>query len=295
MSQVYDFVTERIIKQLETGTAPWRKPWKTDTSGLHVPHNFTSKKAYRGINTFLLMVAAIDKGYSSNYWLTYKQAQDKGANVRKGEKSEMVIFWKLLDKETEETTIDVETGKTKKIPMLRYYNVFNLDQIDGIEIEKPKEEEPKKVFSPIQNAQTIVDRYVKELGALNHKGNRACYRPNLDQIDMPETTKFDTSEEYYSTLFHEFTHSTGHKTRLDREGISQAHYFGDAIYSKEELIAEFGAAMLCGTVGIETTLDNSAAYINGWLKALKSDSKLCVFAAAAAQRAADYIQGIKFS
>jgi antirestriction protein ArdC len=197
----------------------------------------------------------------------------------------MVVFWKLLEKPAENPTAEHETDY---IPMLRYYRVFNLDQVAGI--KKPSLEN-LPIFQPIEEAETIASTYQEQV-EVSHGGTRAYYQPATDSIRMPEKEAFDSSEEYYSTLFHEFTHSTGHQSRLNRAGITEMHYFGDEIYSREELVAEMGAAMLCAVAGIENkTVKNSAAYIQSWLSKLRDDKKLVVHAAAAAQKAADFILG----
>jgi antirestriction protein ArdC len=177
---------------------------------------------------------------------------------------------------------------TDYIPMLRYYRVFNLDQVTGI-AKATAGELPE--FEPIAEAETVATKYQTQV-EVTHGGTRAYYQPSTDSINMPERQTFDGAAEYYSTLFHEFTHSTGHKSRLNRPGITETHYFGDEIYSKEELVAEMGAAMLCGVVGIENkTIKNSASYIQSWLSKLRDDKKLVVHAAAAAQKASDFVLG----
>lgn len=283
-NQVYAYVTEKIMQELERGCVPWHKPWRTSADGIHIPMSFVSKKPYRGINTFLLALARFKAGYDSNYWLTFKQIQALGGSV-KGQHSEMIVFWRLLEKPTAEPNTE---NKTDYIPLLRYYRVFNLDQVTGI--AKPKRG-TLPAFAPIKEAKAIASKYQDQV-QVTHGGSRAFYRPSSDSITIPEPETFDSPAEYYSTLFHEFTHSTGHKSRLNRPGITETHYFGDEIYSKEELIAEMGAAMLCGIVGVENkTIKNSASYIQSWLSKLRNDEKLVVHAAAAAQKAADFIQG----
>ena len=279
-NQVYQYITDKIISELEQECVPWHKPWKS-ADGVRLPTNFTTQKPYRGVNTFLLAVARLKAGYDSNYWLTFKQVQALGGNV-KGERTEMVVFWKLLEKPAQNPEVGNETDY---IPMLRYYRVFNLDQVTGI--KKPSLAN-LPVFQPIKEAEEIVSRYQQQI-EVRHGGSRAFYRPSTDAIQMPDRETFDNPEEY-STLFHEFTHSTGHKTRLNRPGIKETHFFGDEVYSKEELVAEMGAAMICGISGIENkTIKNSASYIQSWLAKLKDDKKLVVHAAAAAQKAADFI------
>ena len=281
-NQVYGYITDKIMEELERGCVPWHQPWKS-SDGIRVPTSFVSKKPYRGVNTFLLTVSRLKAGYDSNYWLTFKQIQTLGGSV-KGQHSEMVVFWKLLEKPAQNPIGE----ETDYIPMLRYYRVFNLDQVTGI--KKPSIE-GLPAFQPIKEADEITAKYQQQIDVI-HGGNRAYYRPSTDSIQMPEKESFDNPEFYYSTLFHEFTHSTGHKSRLNRPGIIETHFFGDEIYSKEELVAEMGAAMLCGIVGIENkTVKNSASYIQSWLGKLRDDKKLVVHAAAAAQKAADFILG----
>jgi antirestriction protein ArdC len=283
-NQVYQYITDKILEELENGCVPWHKPWKSSSDGMRVPTSFVSKKRYRGVNTFLLALARFKAGYDSNYWLTFKQIQALGGII-KGQKSEMVVFWKLLEKPAENPTPENDTDY---IPMLRYYRVFNRDQVSGI--RNPVLDNLPS-FQPIESAEEIATRYQNHI-QVTHGGSRAFYQPANDSIRMPDKELFDTPEAYYSTLFHEFTHSTGHKSRLNRPGITETHYFGDEIYSKEELVAEMGAAMLCGFLGIENkTIKNSGSYIETWLGKLKDDRKLVVHAAANAQRASDFILG----
>ena len=268
-NKVYEIVTEKILASLENGCVPWHKPW----SGGGLPMNLKSKKAYRGVNVFMLSL----QGRQSRYWLSYKQATEMGGQVRKGEKSTLVVFWKRLKVD------DKATGEKKIIPMLRYYSIFNLDQIDGIE-------DPDKLtlgeHKPIAEAETIVAN-MPNRPEIQHKEQRAFYAHDRDLVNMPLPESFDGAEEYYSTLFHELGHSTRHKSRLDREKNN---------YAQEELVAEMTSAFLCGVTGIESkTLDNSAAYINTWRKRISDDPRLVVTAGAQAQKASDYIQGITYS
>jgi len=274
MPTPYEVVTESIIKQLESGVAPWRKPWRTE-----MPANLASKKEYRRINVFLLA----SLGYGSRYWLTYRQAQTLGGSVRKGEHGSKVVFWKIDEYRKE----DKETGETenRKSILLRYYTVFNLEQCEGI-----KSPEPARVIAPLEQCENIVNSMPNPPGF--EQDSRAFYRPCTDTVGVPARTAFDSPEEFYSTLFHELTHSTGHPSRVGREGIMDHNPFGSEDYSKEELVAEMGAAMLCGVAGIQSrTLDNSASYLQSWINRLRSDSRLIVSAASQAQKAADYILG----
>ena len=274
MPTPYEVVTESIIKQLESGVAPWRKPWRTE-----MPANLASKKEYRGINVFLLA----SLGYGSRYWLTYRQAQTLGGSVRKGEHGSKVVFWKIDEYRKE----DKETGETenRKSILLRYYTVFNLEQCEGI-----KSPEPTRIIAPLGQCETIVNSMPNPPSF--EQDSRAFYRPSTDTLGVPARSAFDSAEEFYSTLFHELTHSTGHPSRVGREGIMEHNPFGSEDYSKEELVAEIGAAMLCGVAGIQSrTLDNSASYLQSWINRLRSDSRLIVSAASQAQKAADYILG----
>jgi len=272
-SSVYQIITEQIIRQLESGVAPWHKPWATE-----LPKNIVSKREYRGINVFLLA----SLGYGSPYWLTYKQATELGGNVRRGEHGTKVVFWKFDKHETEDAA-----GQTveRTSAILRYYTVFNLEQCDGISPLGPS-----RTVNPIAECERIVAEMPN--APRFEQDCRAWYRPSTDAVGMPARNTFDSAEAYYSTLFHELTHSTGHASRFGRDGIEQLNTFGSESYSKEELVAEMGAAMLAGFAGIErSTLANSAAYLKSWIDVLKADSRMVVFAASQAQKAADYILG----
>ncbi len=274
---IYELVTARIIELLETGTVPWKKPWISSEGA----RNLISKKPYRGINQFLLNCSP----YSSPYWLTYRQATDKGGQVRKGEKSTSVVFWKWLDQKAAPDEDDNSTSG--KVPLVRFYNVFNLNQIDGI--KAPVEEQPANPFNPIEQAEQVI-RNMPGRPIILYGGDRACYSPMLDNVKLPNQVSFKSPEEFYSTAFHELAHATGHASRQGRKGILEPSHFGSHDYSQEELVAEFSASMLCGVAGIEQqTIDNSSAYIQGWLKVLKGDKKLAIIAAGQAQRAADFI------
>lgn len=275
MSNVYEAITDKIVKQLEAGIIPWRKGWKSTSSGL--PLNYITRKPYRGINILTLFMTR----FESNQWMTYKQAQSIGANVRRGEHGEQIVFWKFDKKLNAD-------GEEQRWAMARTYTVFNVEQIDGLPVALPFDAVP---FDPIVSADAIVQTYMGcgNHPTLAHGGNSAYYRPSQDHVQMPPQTSFLSEREYYSTLFHEFAHSTGHKSRLDR---SHTGGFGTEDYSKEELIAEFAACFLCADAGIsnDDLITNSTAYIQGWLKVLKNDTKLAMSAAQAAQRAVDIVQ-----
>lgn len=266
---VYEIVTERIIEKLKQGEIPWRKPWNS-----YPAVNWVTQKLYRGINQLLL---------EPGEYATWNQIKKAGGHVKKGAKSHMVTFWKLIEVKNEE-----EEGVVETIPYLRYYRVFNIKDCEGIESRRKVETFD---HDPIEEAEKIIEGY-PDAPEITFAPGRAFYRPSDDIISIPEKSDFEQVEEYYSTIFHEMVHSTGHKKRLGRNGVTKLSAFGSHEYSKEELVAEIGAAMLCGLAGIEQeTLDNSAAYVQGWLKKLEGDSKFIVSAASQAQKAADYIAG----
>jgi antirestriction protein ArdC len=288
---VYEIVTEQIIQKLDQGVVPWRKPWRGGAG--QEPKSFASRKPYRGVNVWLLTMAASAAGYKSNYWITYKKASELGGQVRKGEKSTLVVFWKVFERDELDSR-----GKAKTGFMLRYYRVFCLDQIDGLDESKlPADAKPEEFesleFKPIEYCEHIAENMPNKPETRHTEQARAFYNPRDDYVHMPKRETFVGEAEYYSTLFHELGHSTGHKSRLDRS-VDGTAAFGSGSYSREELVAEFTACFLCGTAGIEAaTIDNSAAYIASWRKRLKDDAKLVVQAAAKAQKAADYILGKK--
>lgn len=279
-NDAYARVTERIIQALEAGTVPWTQCWK----GGVAPQNLITRRPYTGINAFLLTLAE----HESPYFLTFKQARDLGGHVRKGEHGYHVIYASRFTRTLE----DEETGEkeTKNFRFLRTYTVFNAEQCEGIEVPKP--EYLSNPFTPIEECERIVAGY-QSGPSIVHRDQAAYYLPTTDTVNMPRPESFTPPDAYYATLFHELVHSTGHASRLNREGVASFHRFGDPVYTKEELIAEMGAAFLSNHAGIEPrTFDNSAAYIASWLGSLRKDSRLVIFAASAAQRAADHILGL---
>jgi len=286
---VYQIVTDQVIERLESGDIPWSQPWRGGATGC--PKNAISRQPYHGVNVFLLAMTANSVGYQTPYWLTYKQAKDLGGNVKKGEKSTIVVFWKQLDIKDKDNP-----DKTVQIPFLRYYNVFNVDQCENIDPAKlpddATDDTPDLKFEPIDACENIVKHFIHR-PEITHAEQRAYYSPRRDYVNMPRPEFFVNEQEYYSVLFHELTHSTGHENRLGRfDKDAKWAAFGSPDYSKEELVAEMGAAFLCGFCDIvNKTIENSAAYIQNWLKALRNDRKLVVQAAAQAQKSTDYIMG----
>ena len=278
MPSVYEIVTEKIIKQLESGMTPWRKPWACQS-----PANLITQKEYRGLNVFTLA----SQGFSSRFWLTFNQATKLGGRIRKGEKSSPVIFWNVG--EDRETITPDGAKKTLRPFLLRYYSVFNLAQTEGIDLPASVLQETR-TNNPIETCEQIVANMPNPPAF--EQSDKAWYSPDSDVVGMPARGLFYSPEGYYSTLFHELAHSTGHAKRLHRDNFDNPVSFGSESYSKEELIAEMTAAMLCGIAGIEQkTLENSASYLKTWIARLKSDSRLLVSAASHAQKAADFIQG----
>lgn len=278
---VYEMVTDRIIEQLENNIIPWEKPWTGIRSGAF---NRISKKPYSLLNQMLLQ-------HESEY-ATFKQWSDLGGHVRKGEKSEIVVFWKIQPIEEEQ---EDGTKITKQIPLLRYYNVFHISQVEGVE-PLPQEAIDNDI-EPIEKAENVLhDYWTRENIKVEHKaGDRAYYSPTPDLIHLPLFEQFTDANEYYSTAFHESVHSTMKETRCnraeDRKGKLVA--FGSEEYSKEELVAEIGSANLMNIIGIETnkSFRNSSAYIQGWLSKLQSDVKFIVSASSKAEKAVNYILG----
>lgn len=279
-SNVYQMVTDRIMAELEKGVIPWKKPWSGVRSGAF---NRVSRKPYSLLNQMLLK--------HTGEYATFKQWQDLGGHVRKGEKSEIVVFWKIYEKEE---INDNGEKEIKKIPLLRYYNVFHISQVEGVE-PLPKEKLNNDI-EPIEAADKIIIDYVtrEHIDFQEMKSNKAFYSPASDKVVVPLKEQYQNINEYYSTTFHELTHSTGHKTRLDRLENGVVAAFGSETYSKEELVAEMGSANILNILGIETqqTFKNSAAYIQNWLQVLKNDNKFIVSAASKAEKAVNFILGI---
>ncbi len=274
---IYAEVTDRIITALEQGTVPWHKPWVGGSSGCI---SYSTGKPYSLLNHILL-------GGVSGEYITFKQCTLAGGHARKGEKSKMVVFWKPFETENE------ETGEVEQHFFLRYYNVFHLSQCEGVSPRWAVSVAPASNLQPDVQADTLIKDYIDRSGVklTVTASDRAFYRPSTDEVVIPQLSQYQKVEEYYSTAFHELTHSTGHHSRLNR--ISDVAAFGSHEYSREELCAELGAAFLVNHCGLETesSFNNSAAYIAGWLKALKDDKRLIVSAAGAAERAVSLVLG----
>ncbi len=279
---VYEIVTDRIIEQLESGVIPWEKPWTGVRSGAF---NRISKRSYSLLNQMLLK--------NEGEYATFKQWTDLGGKIRKGEKSEIIVFWKVLP--VEEVQED-GTKIIKQIPLLKYINVFHISQVDGVE---PLKKEELNDIEPIEHAESILqDYWTREHITVEHvKGDKAFYSPMRDLIQLPLFEQFKDANEYYSTAFHESVHSTMKESRCNRaeERKNKLVAFGSEDYSKEELVAELGSANLMNIIGIETrkSFRNSSAYIQSWLSVLRNDVKFIVSASSKAEKAVNYILNIE--
>lgn len=284
-TNIYQMVTDKIVAQLEQGLIPWRKPW----TGIGVEEggaiNYVSRRAYSILNQMLLE--------KPGEYLTFNQIKERGGIVKKGAKAKAVVFAKRI--KIEEQKPD-GTKEEKIVPMLRYYLVFHIDDTKGIE-SKIKQEVSKP--EPIEEAETIINNYLERESNLKFQNDKpsgkAYYSQPKDIVVVPMMSQFERKEEYYSTTFHELTHSTIPACRCDREAENKGAFFGNHEYSREELVAELGAAMLCNAAGIdnEKAFKNSVAYIQSWLRALKNDNKMIVWAASRAEKAAKYIMNIQ--
>jgi len=291
-ADIYQRVTDAIILNLEQGVRPWIKPWTSGGSTTRpLRHDGTP---YRGINVLVLWSEAAVRGYASSTWMTYRQATILGGQVRKGEQGTTVVYANVIersDKANQSDTTSADPIATTRIPVLRAYNVFNVDQIDGFSDTAPSQ---PLISDSLSGRIERADAFIATSGAhVVHRGSRACYVPSADRIEMPPYRQFvDTptasaAEGYYATLLHELVHWTSPKRRCDRD---LGKRFGDNAYAREELVAEIGAAFLCADLGItlEPRLDH-AAYLASWLAVLKADKRAIFSAAALAQKAVDWL------
>lgn len=275
--EIQDTISALVIEQLEKGIVPWRKPW---TSAGYLPTSLTTGKTYGGIN--LLILSIVGSNYSRPLWITYKEAEKRGGNIKRGEKGTPIIKWSIYDKR------DKETGETHKAFFLKEFTVFNIDQTEGLSIVEPAKREPITIHEGIP---ALLADYASKPEIYHSASDRAYYSPLLDSIHLPLVEQFTSAEEYALTLAHELTHSTGHQSRLNRfaDEKDEPAVFGSANYAKEELVADIGANMLLNHYGMELSLTNSASYVAGWLKALNNDTSLILSASTKAQKAVDYM------
>lgn len=278
---IFQRVTEQIVSAIEDGAGSYRMPWNTSGGFISSPINAVSRKPYRGINVLILWATAQAKGYTSGTWATYKQWQEMGAQVRKGEKSANVVFWKFFDVEETPEHGDATEKTSRRVPMARDYWAFNADQVEGF--QKPEAEK-------LSHGERITqaEEFFRSLEIdLRPGGNRAYYSPSTDAVHMPAFEAFKEPLFYYSVLSHETTHWTGAEKRLNRDMKSR---FGTEGYAMEELVAELGAAFLCGELSLPTDpRKDHAPYIASWLQVLKNDKRAIFTAAAKAQEAIDWM------
>lgn len=281
-ADVRDAIAAKFVEALEQGIVPWRKPWRG--SGM-TPRNPVTGTIYKGGNALYLGLLQWTNGYATGEWYTFNNVKAKGGNVRKGEKGAGIYFWAFLEK------VNPKTGKKEKIPMVRPFTVFNRAQCDGL----PLAPEAERVdVNPIAEAQRIIDGMpTPPKIVVSPEIGQACYVPSLDTVRMPSIGQFINAESFYATMYHELGHATGAATRLKRDGVMESKGFGSESYSREELIAEITSAFLCAEVGILDKVEaNSIAYVQGWASKLKSEPRLILDAANAAQKAADLILGV---
>lgn len=290
---LYDEVTNRIIAMIEKGVAPWRKTWST----YGLARNYVSGRPYTGIN-YLLMN---NSGHAIPYFLTFNQVKELGGKLKKGTQAEMVIYFMVYYKDSNDNTLTLDEANARRLKgeeikvlrFIRYYNVFCINDIEGIKLDLNRFNEAKLTDNErIERCEQIIRNMPKLPELKQIEANRAYYHPALDFINMPDISQFDSSEYYYATYFHELIHSTGHSSRLARPEVMDFSRFGTTPYGKEELVAELGASFLSSITQIDYDLvqENNASYLAGWLKVLHEDTKFIFNASAEAQKAVDYIQ-----
>ena len=301
-AEIQQMVTDIVIEGLEKDLCPWIKPWESASIG-GTPKNYNSKREYHSSNKIVLTSVMMSKGYEFNYWVTFKGAKDLGGNVKGGEKGYPVVFWKFIDiKKTDAKGDEVD----KRIPLLKYFQVFNLSQCEGIELPEKSKKKKQGALKTIKEAEAVVKAYDERETDLTieiKKSDRAYFSPSQDLIVSPTMRQAvemakkvkqsvnDGKQHYYSTLFHEMVHSTGTKERCNREGVTGMNFFGGHEYSKEELVAEIGSAILGAKVGLtsERVMDNTTAYCKSWAKKLKSEPKWIIWAGGQSEKAVNYI------
>jgi len=284
---IYQEVTDAVIEQMEKGQLIWRCGW----SGSGFPSNITTGVCYRGWNVFWLNFHTMLKGYATAQYLTFKQALDLGGNIKKGEKGVKIVYWAKIQAgklDEQQEPADDEAAATRQRLVPKVHTVFNIAQAEGIEFPVT----PNEIRSNIEKLEACeqIVELMPQPPEINRRGQYPVYYPQRDEVAVPDISGFESAEEYYSALFHELGHSTGHARRLNRKEITEPAGFGSELYSREELTAELTSAFLCAVTGIgQQTIENSAAYLQGWLQALKNDKTLLIKAAGQAQKAADYI------
>lgn len=278
---IYQHVTDSIVAALERGTPPWVKPWTVGSTPHSLDANHATGRAYSGVNLLALWAQRELRGFTSNEWMTFKQARARGAMVRKGETGAHIVFWKF------QTVHEPDVDDPRQVPLARAYTVFNLDQVDGIERPEPAPE------TPLPARLRAAERFCANTGAVvKHGGTIAAYSPSRDAVRMPPRRAFESPEHYFATKLHELTHWTGHPSRCDRLRAISTGRFGDDAYAVEELIAELGAAFACAELGVPGELRH-ASYLDHWLKVLRSDKRAIFTAASHARTAHEYLKSLQ--
>ena len=285
-TDLYQRVTDQIVASLEQGVRPWMKPWNAEHAAGRITRPLRANGIpYQGINILVLWGEAVAKGYSAPIWMTFRQALELKAHVRKGERGSTVVYASKIIR----SGTDSETGEEteQSIPFLKSYTVFNVEQIEGLPAQYHAVAEPR--LDPVQRIERAESFFAATRADIRHGGNRAYYNIGSDFVQMPAFEAFRDAESYYATLAHECTHWTRHKSRLDRD-LGRKRW-GDAGYAVEELVAELGSAFLCAEFDMDSDLRH-AGYISNWIQLLRSDKKAFFTAASKAQQAADYLRGL---
>ncbi len=286
---VYQRITDRIVAELENGVPPWLKPWNAEHASGRITRPLRANGIpYQGINVVMLWSAAVAQGFAAPIWMTFKQAQQLGAHVCKGEKGNLVVYASTVTR----TETDEQTGEAQEqdIPFMKGYSVFNVEQIEGLPAHFYARAEPR--LDPVQRIDQAEAFFAATGAEIRHGGTQAYYAVHPDYVQMPPFETFRDAESYYATLGHEGTHWTRHPSRLDRDFGRKR--WGDEGYAMEELVAELGSAFLSADLDLTPEpREDHAAYIGSWLKVLKNDKRAIFMAAAHAQRAADFLHGLQ--
>ena len=308
--QVAEEVTAKIVAAMEAGVVPWKKPWKTPKDGFNpnLPHNAITGNTYRGFNQLQTMLEAWKKAYQSCGWLTFNQIKANGGYVYSGEKSTPIMHYHEVTKfvkvdengrkwtadKNDADTEEIDEGETYTFLSASTWNMFNLDQCGGLDnlvTPEPTDTEPLNVLELGEN---VINAYINSDNAPSYHLNgydRAYYRPSTDSIHLPEKAAevWNAPQDFYTVAYHEMTHSTGHESRLNRDGVTGGHRFGSKDYGFEELVAELGSSFLCAHTGINDTIERHAGYLKNWLTVLKNDPSMIIKASNKAQKAVDFI------
>lgn len=282
-ASLYDEVTGRIVSELEAGRLPWVQPWgRTGGTGPGLPRNALTGRSYSGVNILILWGAVIERGSPSQSWLTFRQAQEAGGCVKKGERGQTVVYADRFTPEAEKERAARDGGEAKAVPFLKRFTVFNVAQCEGLRPGLASDPAPR----PEREIVPLAEEVIAASGVdFRIGGDRAYYAPDPDFIAVPPQPAFFDQINYYRTCLHELTHATGHPKRLGRD---LKNGFGSKDYAREELVAEMGSAFLCAALGIVPTVRH-ADYIGSWLEVLREDNRAIFRAASAASKAADWL------